>query len=114
MSAGAQASPSLGRASVRGAAWIAAAGVVSKFVSVAVQFALGWLLGEGDFAVYGTAISLTVFTSALTDGGVQKLLRQQSGRYAELVGPAVAVAAASSVLGALILTAFAIVSPELY
>jgi O-antigen/teichoic acid export membrane protein len=108
------ASPSLGRASVRGAAWIAAAGIASKFVSVAVQFALGWLLGEGDFAIYGTAISLTVFTSALTDGGVQKLLRQQPHRYSELVGSAVAVSAVSAALGAAILMAFAFASPKLY
>ncbi|MFM1890335.1 MAG: hypothetical protein RLZZ565_1092 [Planctomycetota bacterium] len=108
------ASLSLGRASVRGAAWIAAAGIASKFVSVAVQFALGWLLGEGDFAIYGTAISLTVFTSALTDGGVQKLLRQQPHRYSELVGSAVAVSAVSAVLGAAILTVFAFASPKLY
>lgn len=114
MNAGAAGSESLGRASVRGAAWIGAAGIVSKFVSVGVQFALGWLLGEGDFAVYGTAISLTVFTSALTDGGVQKLLRQQSGRYAELVGSAVVVSTVSAMLGAAILAVFAFASPRIY
>ncbi len=115
MSAGAQASPSLGRASVRGAARDR-----HRRRRLEVRLGrrgirrLGWLLGEGDFAVYGTAISLTVFTSALTDGGVQKLLRQQSGA---LRGTGRAGGRGRGrVVGAraLILTAFAIVSPELY
>ncbi len=101
-------------ASVRGAAWIAAAGVVSKFVSIAVQFALGWLLGEGDFAVYGTASRSPSSPPRSPMAACRSCFASSPARYAELVGPAVAVAAASSVLGALILTAFAIVSPELY
>ncbi len=105
---------SLGKSSVRGAMWLAGGGLVAKFAAVGVQFGLGWLLDESDFSVYGTALSLTVFTSALTDGGVQRLLRQQPHRYRELIGPAVALSLLTAIAGALVLSVLAVVSPAIY
>lgn len=85
-----------------------------KAMGLLVQFALGWLLAPGDFAVYGLALSLTVFTSAMTDGGVQKLLRQQPGRFRELVGPATVVALGFGGLSAAILVALGLLSPWIF
>jgi len=83
-------------------------------VGLVVQFALGWLLVPGDFALYGMALSLTVLTSALVDGGVQKLLRQQPERYAELVGPATVLALVFAAISATILAGLALASPAIF
>lgn len=83
-------------------------------VGLVVQFALGWLLVPEDFALFGMALSLTVFTSALVDGGVQKLLRQQPDRYAELVGPATVLALLFAAISAAILAALALASPSIF
>lgn len=104
----------MGRAAIRGAGWSTLAGASMKVVGLVVQFVLGWLLVPADFAVYGLALSLTVFTSAMTDGGVQKLLRQQPLRYRELVGPATIVALAFGGLSAAILAVLGLVSPWIF
>lgn len=83
-------------------------------MGLVVQFALGWLLVPGDFALYGMALSLTVLTSALVDGGVQKLLRQQPERYAELVGPATVLALVFAAISATILAGLALASPAIF
>lgn len=104
----------LGRAAIRGAGWSAAAGASMKAVGLLVQFALGWMLAPSDFATYGLALSLTVFTSALTDGGVQKFLRQQPDRYPQLVGPATVVAFLFGWISAAILATLGLVSPAIF
>ncbi len=104
----------LGRAAIRGAGWSAAAGLSMKAVGLLVQFALGWMLSPADFATYGLALSLTVFTSAMTDGGVQKFLRQQPDRYSQLVGPATIVAFIFGWISAAILTALGLLSPLVF
>lgn len=107
-------SAALGRAAIRGAGWSAAAGASMKVVGLLVQFALGWMLSPSDFATYGLALSLTVFTSALTDGGVQKFLRQQPHRYLQLVGPATVVAFIFGGLSAAILAGLGLLSPLIF
>lgn len=106
--------PALGRAAIRGAGWSAAAGVSMKAMGLLVQFALGWMLKPADFALYGLALSLTVFTSALTDGGVQKLLRQQPDRFRELVGPATVVAFGFGWISAATLVVLGLLSPWIF
>lgn len=109
-----QGSAPLGRAAIRGAGWSAVGGASMKVMGLLVQFALGWLLEPADFAIYGLALSLTVFTSAMTDGGVQKLLRQQPHRYSELVGPATVVAFGFGWVSAAILVALGLLSPRIF
>lgn len=106
--------PALGRTAIRGAGWSAVTGVSMKLVGLVVQFALGWILAPADFAIYGLAISLTVFTSAMTDGGVQKFLRQQPHRYPELVGPATIAALIFGWISASILTMLGLLSPLIF
>ena len=104
----------LRRASLQGAAYLIGSSFGTKLCTVGTQIALGWMLSESDFAVYGIAISLTVITSALTDGGVQKYLRQQPGRYAQLVGPTTALATILAVFAALVVGGLGLVSDRIY
>jgi O-antigen/teichoic acid export membrane protein len=105
---------SLRTASVRGAVWTTLASLATKFSTLVVQFALGWLLSKDDFALWGVAISLTIVTSCLTDGGVQKLLKQQPDRYRSLIGPATAVAFGFATVAAAMLALIATATPEIY
>jgi O-antigen/teichoic acid export membrane protein len=104
----------LRRASIRGATYLIGSSLGTKLCTVGTQIVLGWLLSEKDFAVYGIAISLTVITSALTDGGVQKYLRQQPDRYDELVGPTTVLATILAVFAALVVAALGLASGEIY
>jgi O-antigen/teichoic acid export membrane protein len=99
---------------LRGAAWIGATLALTKPLTLLTQLALGWLLVEQDFALFGIAISLTILTSSLADGGVQKFLRQQPHRYRELVGSATATALLFATAAAAILVSLALFSPRLY
>lgn len=108
------AEPSLRTASLRGAVFLLGGSLGTKACTIGTQIVLGWLLSEGDFAVYGIAISLTVMTSALSDGGVQKYLRQQTSRYRELVGSAFVLAAALGSGACIVVGLLGWLSPGLY
>lgn len=100
--------------SIRGATYLIGSSLGTKAFTVGTQIVLGWILSEKDFAVYGIAISLTVITSALTDGGVQKYLRQQPDRYAELVGPTTVLATLLAAFASLVVAALGLLSGEIY
>jgi len=99
--------PAVGGAIVRGMAWAMTASIAVKLSGLVVQIALGWLLLPGDFRIYAIALSLTIVTTALTNGGMQKLLIQQPHRLRELAGSARLVAWIFNIAGAAILLAAA-------
>jgi len=101
-------------ATIRGASWATAAALFTKIAGLAVQWVFGWMLMPEDFELWGIATSLTIFTAALSDGGVLRLLKQQPDRYGELCGPATLVAAVANVLGGVLLLVVGWSSRSLY
>lgn len=75
----------IGTRAAGGVAWLFSYLVTTRAVYVASQVALGWLLAPEDFGVYAVAVSLTLVTRALQDGGVPQLLIQRgTARYRDL------------------------------
>jgi PST family polysaccharide transporter len=67
---------------------MALATVVGKLATFVAQIVLGWLLSDGDFGVYATAIAVAGFVMLFRDGGVRELLIQRGqAHYDRLVGP---------------------------
>lgn len=114
MSAGDPAHEPLGRSTARGATWYAVASLVGKLTTLAMQFVLGWMLVEQDFAVYGAALGATVLTEAIQDGGVHKFLRANQARFLAVIGSATLLAVAGSLLGGLVMVVLAVASPWIY
>lgn len=104
----------LRRISLRGAAYLIGGSLGTKICTVGTQVVLGWVLSEQDFAIYGIAISLTLISSALTDGGVQKYLRQQPARYRELAGPAAVLASILAAMASMVIATLGILSDRIY
>ncbi|MEO0587682.1 MAG: oligosaccharide flippase family protein, partial [Planctomycetota bacterium] len=98
---------SVGRAALGGIGWIGAGTAVAKVASLIAQFALGWLLAEGDYAVFAAAIAVTGVVGALRNGGVAKLLVQRREDYADIAWPLTRVALGFNLLGGTIVAGLA-------
>lgn len=68
--------PSIGRSAVRGVMYATFATGIGKSASFVAQLILGWVLSDGDFAVYAVAVGVFTFGNALQHGGAQLLMLQ--------------------------------------
>lgn len=59
----------------------------AKLFGFTAQIAMGWLLSQDDFALYAIAISVSAFTSLLSDTGLRNLLIQRHEEFDRLEGP---------------------------
>jgi O-antigen/teichoic acid export membrane protein len=100
--------PSLTGATIRGVQWTAVSVAMARVASFLAHLALGWLLAEEDFAVYGLAISLAGIVNALRDAGASQILIQRGSEYDALAGPVAKVGLLFNLLAAAALAAFAI------
>lgn len=98
---------SVGRAALGGIGWIGAGTAVAKVASLIANFALGWLLAEGDYKLYAMAISVTALVGALRNGGAAKLLIQRREEYDDIAWPLARIALAFNLLGGAIVAALA-------
>lgn len=97
----------LTRSVVRGSAWLMVNTAVMRLVALGTQVALGHLLTDADYGLYGMAMAVAAIVGVFRDGGVRQVLIQRHGEYERLAGPvfwmgavfAVASGAALAALG---------------
>jgi len=78
----------IGVKTLKGSVWTIGATGAAKSLGLVCQLALAWFLTKRDYGVYAIAISLSVFLSALRDGGLPMVLEQKGNRFNEFAGPA--------------------------
>jgi O-antigen/teichoic acid export membrane protein len=78
---------SVGDKALSGSVWLIGATGTAKALGFACQLALAWFLTKRDYGVYAIAISLSVFLSALRDGGLQFVLEQRRNQFDRFAGP---------------------------
>lgn len=66
-----------------GMLWATFGTAASKFASFGAQLVLGWVLSKEDFALYAISIAWSTIVLSLRNGGTQRLLIQQAGKYEE-------------------------------
>lgn len=100
----------------RGAIWMMASTILSKFVTSFAQLILGLVLAPDDFGLYGMAWGITRFLTICQDGGVRELLVQRGpGEYPSLRGRVFWLAMAfNSLVGVVILAAAPVLAYTVY
>lgn len=94
----------MGQSVGRGMGWMAFSTVAIKLLAFIAQIVLGWLLSQGDFGLYSTALAVAGIVTAFRDGGVRDLLVQRGETgYSALVGPVFWMAMAINAAAGLVL-----------
>ncbi|MGC3973856.1 MAG: oligosaccharide flippase family protein [Nitrospira sp.] len=94
--------------------WATFGTLASKSASLAAQIVLGWVLSKEDFALYAIAISSSTIILALRNGGTQRLLIQQGGRYEDCAAVFFKIALVFNAIGFLFLALAAPILSSLY
>ena len=79
----------------------------AKLFGFIAQIAMGWLLNQNDFGLYAIAVSVSAFTSLLSDTGLRNLLIQRHKEFDLLEGPIFWLSLALNTSAALVLVAIA-------
>ncbi len=79
--------PGLGRVAIRGTAYMFAGQVVVKLTALLSLWVLGYYLDEGQFAVWGLALSTVALADCVRDMGAHKVLIQRGAEFDELGSP---------------------------
>lgn len=104
-----QPAAALGRTVGRGATWMLGATVLAKGAALVSQIVLGFLLSEGDFAVFGVAIALSGVVQVFRDGGVREVLIQRGpAEYPSLAGSVFYLAGAMNMGAAAVIAGLAL------
>src|SRR4051812_25584667 len=65
--------PPIGHTAARGAVWMAAQTVLSKFAGIAGQLVLAWLLAREDFGLVSLAYAWTALPSVIQQIGAREV-----------------------------------------
>ncbi len=99
--AGVDGSPGVARSFARNVSFLAISAIVSRITGLLAQLALGRLLTDEEFGVFGIALGIMIFTGCLRGGEVHHYLQTiRSDRFDQEAPPFVRVACAASMLGA--------------
>ncbi len=71
----------LGTQAARGAAWLTAQTLLSKFVSMVGQVALATLLLREDFGLFALALTVTAFARLISQAGLREILVLRGKRF---------------------------------
>src|SRR5437667_12912024 len=93
---------SLGQRAAVGFVWMAAQTVASKFVTVAGQVVLAWLLSDADFGVVAFAFTAAAYPAQINQVGLKEVLMQRGKRYHLWASSAHWMALAFGLLSALV------------
>lgn len=104
----------MARAALTGTLWMIVSSSSAKLLGLGSQLILAALLTEEEFGVYAIALSLSVLTTVLRDGGVRQLLIQRKDDYESLIGPVAWMALAFNLLACLILAATGPIAAAVY
>src|SRR5947207_13037977 len=99
---------SLGQRAAGGFVWMAAQTVASKFVTVAGQVVLAWLLSDNDFGVIALAFTAAAFPAQINQVGLKEVLVRRGKRYHLWAGSAYWMALAFGLLSALVTAVIAV------
>ncbi|MBS0190997.1 MAG: oligosaccharide flippase family protein [Phycisphaerales bacterium] len=99
---------------VKGSFWMVVTTVITRIGSFIAQIFLAMWLSKNDFGLCGVALGLSGIASFLRDGGVRQILLKHHDEHSVLLGPCFWMATAFNVTLALLLTAIAWPSAELY
>ncbi|HYE01663.1 MAG TPA: oligosaccharide flippase family protein [Phycisphaerales bacterium] len=107
--------PSLGQSVGRGLSWMVAGTLLAKGAAFLTQVVLGWMLSQGDFGVYGTALAVSGLVGIFRDGGVREYLVQRgAAEYRALLGPVFWLAVTLSLATGAVLAACSPLLARLY
>ncbi|MDB4345887.1 oligosaccharide flippase family protein [bacterium] len=70
----------------RGVISFIASTIIVRFVSLIVQFILGWYLSANDYGIFGMATSLSIFVSCFQENGLRNFLVQKAASGEEVEG----------------------------
>lgn len=99
--------PPLGKAAFRGTSWMIFNALATRVTGLLATILLGIWLTQGDFGIYGIAISIAALTAVLREGGVRQYLVSEHRRHDELVGPVFYMALFFNLLNAAVLVGMA-------
>lgn len=104
----------IGHAAIKGVAWLAAQSLATRFIVLAAQLLLAWLLSAEDFGKIGLAYALPAFTALVVNPGIDDVLIQRQRHIRRWTTPATWMSLALGVAGAAGMVAIAPVWAKLY
>lgn len=104
----------LGRVAIRGTAYMFAGQVVVKLTALLSLWVLGYYLNEGQFAVWGLALSTVALADCVRDMGAHKVLIQRGAEFDELGSPVFKMGLGFNLVSAAVLLGIAPVMARVY
>lgn len=104
----------LGRVAIRGTAYMFVGQVVVKLTALLSLWVLGYYLDEGQFAVWGLALSTVALADCVRDMGAHKVLIQRGAEFDELGSPVFKLGLGFNLVSAAVLIGVAPVMGRVY
>lgn len=104
----------LGLVAIRGTAYMFAGQVVVKLTALLSLWVLGYYLDEGQFAVWGLALSTVALADCVRDMGAHKVLIQRGAEFDELGSPVFKMGLGFNLVSAAVLLGLAPVMARVY
>src|SRR5437870_1142179 len=110
----APAKETFGQRAAVGFFWMTLVTITSKFITVAGQVVLAWLLSDKDFGVIALAYTAAAFPSQINQVGLKEVLVRRGKRYRLWANSAHWMALAFGVLSGLIMAAIAVPAAHIF